>query len=143
MFDLLRMNPVQGRPAKGTASAALGRLSLNGMSRSQMIAVSAAVICVVLIGGLLFVPLDARGTSAEDITVSPGQSLSFIATMLSDAGLIRSRFLFMAFARATGVESRLQAGTYHFSRSLSIVRVTKMLAQGLAEPSDIQVVITE
>ncbi len=113
------------------------------MNRFQIIAVSAAVICVVLLVVLLFVPPDARDTSREEITIAPGQGLSSIAAMLSDAGLIRNRFLFMAYARAAGVESRLQAGTYRLSRSFSIPRVTMMLARGLAELSDVEVVIPE
>ncbi len=108
-----------------------------------MIAVSAAVICAVLLGGWLFVPPDARDTSLVEITIAPGQSLSSIAAMLSDAGLVRSRLLFMGYARAVGAESRLQAGTYRLSRSFSIPRVTMILAEGLAESSDVEVVVTE
>lgn len=112
------------------------------LNRYQLAAVALTIVFSLVVAFGLLMPPDLGDTTPVPFAVESGEGLAAIAQSLSDAGLIRSRFLFMLYVRANGDESRLQAGTYQFSRAQPLVGIARAIARGLAD-LDITVVIPE
>ena len=73
-----------------------------GFSKKLIIGVilGAVVLCGMLfVAWNVYVPVQSSNTTIHEITVEQGQGLSSIATTLKDAGLIRSRSLFILYVR--------------------------------------------
>jgi UPF0755 protein len=64
------------------------------------------------------------------ITVPPGATLSAVAETLSERGVIGSPRLFKLYAKVTGREGDIQAGTFELPKSASMRRVLQTLVSG-------------
>ncbi len=73
------------------------------------------------------------GTGADPPTIvyiKPKTGVQDIAQALRDAGVIRSRWAFLALAYLQGSLTRLHAGEYEFSRSMSLLEILRKLEAG-------------
>ncbi len=108
----LRRRPVVRRRAAGARRAA---------TRAGM----ALALLAALVG--LWVVFAWRGPgphgASTTVVLERGAGLSQIAGELADAGVIRSRAVFMTAARLGGAASQLKAGEYEFPRGASMARV--------------------
>ncbi len=118
-------------------------IPLPKLNRFQLSLLAAAAIVIAVVAFVCFVPKDRSDTATREVAIASGQGVSEIAGTLRAAGIIRSATAFTFYARATGVQSQLQAGRYLLSPSMSTAQVVSQLAWGGAEPNDITVVIPE
>lgn len=63
--------------------------------------------------------------------------------ILKDAGLIRSRGLFVAYAFAINADRKIQAGRYSFPNNITMPEIVYMMSHGQALPDEISVFIPE
>lgn len=68
--------------------------------------------------------------AATTVVLERGSGLSQIARELAEAGVIRSKALFMAAARFTGAAATLKAGEYEFRSGASMARVLDDIRAG-------------
>jgi UPF0755 protein len=114
-----RRRPVPRKAAAGSRHAA-GRA---GLGLAALVALLA-----------LWVVFAWRGPGPHDkltsVILDRGAGLSQIADELSDAGVIRSRALFMTAARLSGAAAQLKAGEYEFPRGASMARILDDIRAG-------------
>lgn len=99
---------------------------------------AAALVLVLLVAAVVVVrqtytnnlrPV-SNSTEEKVITIEPDTPVSEIAQNLYDQGLIRQVWAFERYVRSTNLGSRLQAGTYKFSPSLSAQQIAARMADG-------------
>jgi UPF0755 protein len=78
-------------------------------------------------------PLDVGNTELQTFIIEPGSSLEAIATKLEGASLIASSRTFERYAKKEDVATKLQAGSFQLSPSMSVPAITKALQRALAE----------
>lgn len=64
------------------------------------------------------------------VYIQPGTSVQEIAQVLREAGVIRSRWLFLAITYLKGSLKRLHAGEYEFGRGMPLLEVLRKLETG-------------
>ncbi|MDD3803145.1 MAG: endolytic transglycosylase MltG [bacterium] len=64
------------------------------------------------------------------IDIRKGESLSKIAQMLEDSGVIESKEIFKFFAKVTKTEGKLQAGKYQLSKSMNEFKALDKIHKG-------------
>jgi UPF0755 protein len=77
------------------------------------------------------------------VTIEQGSSVEEITRTLSEAGIIRSAFLFKLLVAVDGRSHLLKAGTYRFTEPISTVGVMHALINGTHADTDIVVTIPE
>ncbi len=98
--------------------------------------VRALAICLSLLvggGSLWYVlngPVRSKSEAPRIVWIRPQTGALTIATALRDAGVIRSRFAFLAVAVARGTRRHLLAGEYEFVPGLSLLEIVRRLEQG-------------
>jgi UPF0755 protein len=107
--------------ARGTESGAAGSRSHGGPYRSVVAAAAAGLL--VLVGAWfllsLLQPFKGEGGGQVDVTVPRGASVSDIADVLEQRGVISSAFFFRARAKLAGAEGDFKAGTIPMRRDMS------------------------
>ncbi len=88
-----------------------------------------------LVGGaflwyVLDAPVGSKGEAPRIVWVRPQTGALTIARALKDAGVIRSRFAFLAVAVARGRHRHLLAGEYEFAPGLALIEIVRRLEQG-------------
>ena len=73
---------------------------------------------------------DAQPPHSVIVYIKPKTGVQEIASLLSEAGVIRHRWAFLAVAYLQGALKRLQAGEYEFSTDASILDVLRKLGSG-------------
>ena len=107
------------------------------------IAILMAIAFIGLLVYFLYLPADKDDGNLTEITVRQGDGLRVVADKLSNAGLIRNKFLFVAYVSLKGQDDELKAGRYLFSRSMSIPVILSLITEGKSESDDTVVVIPE
>jgi len=82
--------------------------------------------------------------SAQDrtvIAIESGMSVSGIADLLAEKGLIRSPFIFRLYVRLHGAQSNLQAGRFVLSGDMSVPQIVDVLRSGKSQ--EVSVTIPE
>src|SRR5690606_27536004 len=112
----------------------------------KKILVSIAAILMLLtaaVGGGWFwyqaqlAPVDSTNSEMQKVEVTQGSLPAQIAKQLKEADLIRNESAFLAYARITGVQDSLQAGTYRLSPSESTPAIIDHLTKGNTDSFDI------
>lgn len=75
-------------------------------------------------------PVDDTDTTKKTIAVVQGSLPATIAQQLEDEKVIRNATVFLWYAKATGVQNKLQAGTYRLSPSESTPEIIDHLVSG-------------
>ena len=92
------------------------------------------VVCAAISAAVLVsyarLPMDSSGAGAVVVDIPPGSSFVRSSKILADAGLVKTRPLFFALARAKGVTKKIRAGEYELSRALSPSELIDKLVRG-------------
>ncbi len=78
----------------------------------------------------IFIPKDINVTKQTIFEIKKGQGYSNIATELKKEGIIKDSVFFRAYALISGDYSKLQAGKYYLSPSLSLYSIIKKFVLG-------------
>lgn len=89
---------------------------------------------------VLLSPVNPLDKTIHTFVIEKGESVSSIATRLHSLGLIRSPLVFRLLLKKDQLATRLQAGTYSLSPSLSMSVLAKSLTKGF---SDLRLTIPE
>lgn len=76
-------------------------------------------------------PADAESTEVIEITIEPRSSLSRIAEVLEENGIIKDKTVFKLYTDFTDMSSKLKAGTYVLTPSMSFDDIIYTLSKGL------------
>ncbi len=112
--------------------------------RALMLGLSLIALIIAFLGYLVLqeirlpVSKDAKAAGVE-IVVEKGESTSQIAAKLRGAGLIRQPLLFTALARAQELDSKLQAGHYLLTPTLTM---SQIMIQLQTNPVSVEVAVT-
>ncbi len=114
------------------------------MSNKIILSGLAVVIAVLVVSiVLIYQPLNSEDSETREFLIPPGHGSYQIAQALEEAGLIRSRRLFIVYAIFVGKEKSFLAGRYPVSPAMHIPKIVELFSQGLAIPDDIGVTIPE
>ncbi len=72
-------------------------------------------------------PADAEATTLVPFTVNPGETATFVATRLAQAGFIRDESLFRLYMRYYGIDLSLEAGDFLIAPSMTIPEIASAL----------------
>ncbi len=75
-------------------------------------------------------PVNSQTTTKANFVIPPGQAVLTIAKRLEEAGVIRNAQVFRLELKRLGLESKLQAGSFQVSPSLSMREVATILTTG-------------
>lgn len=94
----------------------------------------ALYLCLLAGGGSLWYvlsqPVGSKSEAPRLVLIRPQTGALTIARALKDAGVIRSRFAFLAVAVARGTHRHLLAGEYEFAPGLPLLEIVPRLEQG-------------
>ncbi len=120
------------RDAGGKAPRAKGRGPL------RMIALAVLVLVVGVIGWLalsLFQPFKGDGDGSVEVRIPTGASVSQIADLLEDRGVVSSAFFFQARATVSGRRDDFKAGRFTLKRGMSHTAAMDLISEG--PPADV------
>lgn len=78
-------------------------------------------------------PVSVNDSTKKRVQITIGSSPAEIAATLKKNNIIRSKFAFEIYTRVSGVQAKLQAGTYTLSPSESLSAIVDHLTSGKAE----------
>ncbi len=90
------------------------------------------IIAALISGAGLYLtrPLQDRGEDQVFI-INEGMALKEISSDLEQRGLIRSKFVFMVWARIMGYSRKIKAGEYKLNPSMAPIRIMEILTRGV------------
>jgi UPF0755 protein len=92
---------------------------------------------------LLFEPVDAKDKTSVTVDIPMGTSVRGIAEILHEKGLIRNTGVFRFYVELTDKASKLKAGRYMLSRSMTPQQILDELITGEAAVDTVRVTIPE
>jgi UPF0755 protein len=117
-------------------SRAPRKRAVKSVKRPTPIWIPAVIAVLILLAGaaeaLYFGsgPNARNGAASTSVVLAPGSGVSGIGQSLEKAGVIRSRFLFMAAATVTGAARQLKAGEYAFPSRAALATVLDTIRAG-------------
>jgi UPF0755 protein len=103
------------------------------LRRGKWVVFGIAAAVIVILAALIVIGLSpANSTNGQRITVeiSKGQGFFEIAASVSNAHLVRSKFLFETAAFISGAAFHVQSGTYRLSPAMSVPEILRALTGG-------------
>lgn len=108
-------------------------------------------VMLAVILGVAFLYLSERATESTgdqqgpsvNFEMRPGESIVSLAERLEEAGLIESRYAFLAYVVRHGFYRSLQAGTYAFSGKMPLSAIVTALREGKVVPPGVRVTFPE
>jgi len=88
-------------------------------------------------------PVSADSTEVKEIEIKTGSSLSAIASLLYEEGIIRNKFVFQMYVDFNDKASGLQAGKYKLSPSMTMEQILNILSEGDGGRKVIKLTFTE
>lgn len=88
-------------------------------------------------------PVSAGSTEVKQIEIKPGSSLSAIASLLYEQGIIRNKFVFQMYVDFNDKASGLQAGKYQISPGMTMEQIMNILSEGDGGRKVIKLTFTE
>ena len=101
--------------------------------------IALAVFCVAFLGQI-YIPSKSTSQNGIMVSIEKGDGLAEIANILKEKQIIDFAFLFEAGAMLKGVGSRLQAGVYYLSPSMSVSEILKILSRGEVHTDKITII---
>lgn len=124
--------------------------SLRGIARpTKIFAVSLSCVIVMIFAGVMFVnqkflaPVDKNDTTLISVEIPRGSSVNTIAKALEEAGVLRSSTAFKLFVDLQDKSSKMKAGTYQFSKAMSLSEITDMLTTGSTTENVLKILLKE
>ncbi len=111
------------------------------MKRTLLLILGGGIILALLWLVLSLRPVDSKSQHDVAVTIDRGESVTSIASALQEKGLVRSALAFKIYARLTGAQAKLQAGSYILRPSQSVAELLSAIAAG--KISDISITIPE
>jgi UPF0755 protein len=90
-----------------------------------------------------FAPVSAGSTEVKQIEIKMGSSLSAIASLLYEEGIIRNKFVFQMYVDLNDKASSLQAGKYQLSPGMTMDQIMNILSEGDGGRKVVKVTFTE
>ncbi|MBP9822291.1 MAG: endolytic transglycosylase MltG [Candidatus Pacebacteria bacterium] len=118
---------------------------MNYRTHKKQITITVTTLVAVIVlwlGWVIFVPTSATKTS-NSVHVGSGQSLSTIANVLKNKGLIRSTAVFRFYLSGLGRERNLKAGDYLIPTGSTLNDIAMQISGGRGVSTDIEVFIPE
>jgi len=84
-------------------------------------------------------PVESGSEKRQKVEIAAGSTVSDIAALLSEKGMIRSSFAFKLYVRMNGREKALQAGTFLLRPSESVAEIVEVLRSGKSEEVSITI----
>ncbi|MGL6071928.1 endolytic transglycosylase MltG [Craterilacuibacter sp.] len=88
---------------------------------------------------VVVVPVSLPATP-YNVTVGPNRTLSQVARVLENDGVIRNRWVMVALSRMTGADRKVKAGLYEFSSPVAMWEILKRLAEGSPDQPSVTVI---
>lgn len=88
------------------------------------------VACLASLASYMLGPKDSSATQDVPVEIVSGMMPGDIASMLEDSGVIRSALAFSIYARLSGAQNSLQAGSYQLSPADSTPEIASQLQKG-------------
>lgn len=103
----------------------------------KILSIFIAIFFLLVVGVIVFVSINTQPVSSTPTTVNfvvnKGEGISSLSTRLQEAKVIRNRYVFLLYARKSGLASTLKAGKFSLDSSSSIQKIITQLSQeGLA-----------
>lgn len=124
--------------------------SLRGVARpTKIFAVSLCCVIVMIFIGVMFInqkylaPVDKNDDTLIAVEIPRGSSVNTIAEILEEAGVLRSTTAFKLFVDFQDKSSKMKAGTYQFSKAMSLSEITDRLTTGSTSQDVLKVLLTE
>ncbi len=100
--------------------------------------IAGAIVLVLLFSGVVYIRYTynnalqpvSNSQKLTLVTVASGASVSDIATLLKNNGLIRETWGFEWYVRNNGLSAEMKAGTYAFTPSQGVGEIARILARG-------------
>lgn len=108
-------------------------LQFDKQMRKWIIPLVIAGVFVLLAGSAVYSlarPVNAASGDAVMVVVKPGMATQAIGELLYDKGLVKNVLIFRVMAKMEGLEGRLQAGEYAFSKAMTVREIIEKLARG-------------
>ena len=90
-----------------------------------------------------FAPVATDTVTVKTVEIKTGSSLSKIATLLYEEGIIRNKLVFQLYVDFNDMSSKLQAGTYELSPGMKVEEIMETLVAGDGGEEIIRVTLTE
>lgn len=103
------------------------------MKNTKIILLAVAAMFVLIVLTLAFFLFIPQFSEEKIVHVRPGDNASQIAAKLSDAGIIRSKTMFIALAKLQRADRHLQTGSYIFGGQANLWQTVKRLREGKSE----------
>ncbi|MEZ4357611.1 MAG: endolytic transglycosylase MltG [Eubacteriales bacterium] len=100
---------------------------------SFAIAIVIFVLGFLMIRNMIYLPVDLFNDTAVQVEIPKGSSVSKIASILEEKGLIRNGTVFKFYVDFSDAASKLRAGTYFLSKNMTMKDIMFLLSQGSDE----------
>jgi UPF0755 protein len=114
-----------------------------------ILAISAALVWFLGSFGYRYVmqnyiaPVENDKSTVRTVQIKTGASLSAIASLLHDEGIIRNKLVFQLYVDFNDMSSKLQAGTYDLSPGMTIEEIMETLVAGDGGKEILKITLTE
>lgn len=100
--------------------------------KNRNLIISGAIALVLILAIITAIASTAPGDfrAGSSVLIKKGQTLSQAADLLAEKGIIRSSFLFKAYATILGGTTGVRSGEYLFNTAESSLRIAKRLVNG-------------
>lgn len=93
------------------------------------------IVIIFALGAFLFysegtLSVNKANTESKIFVINPGESLDTIINKLANEGLIRNRLVFYLIVKQKGIETKIQAGDFRLSPSMSAFELADELTHG-------------
>ncbi|MDL2225751.1 endolytic transglycosylase MltG [Eubacteriales bacterium OttesenSCG-928-M02] len=142
------------RESRQQMSEKISRFDMGGFFRrisrqTKVFIISFLLVVAVFIGAYKFVeykylaPVSKRDTTPIEVVIPRRSSMSAIATILEEAGVIRSAGAFKIYLDLNDKSGKLKAGTYELTKSMSLAQITDELTSGISTEGVVTIRLTE
>ncbi|MGD9677237.1 MAG: endolytic transglycosylase MltG [Vulcanibacillus sp.] len=115
--------------------------------KSKWLISTTGLIFIIIIILIWFVslssPTEPKNMEIIDVEILSGSTTSDIASTLKDYDLIKSKVYFQLHVKNMGYDSKLKAGTYQLSKSMSLSEVIQKLIEGNNKVESVRFTIPE
>ncbi len=111
--------------------------------RTHTTHIIALLVASFFIGWMMFSILGSPVDVQKEVVIKEGQGINAIADTLKKEGVIKNKFVFVAYTLIIGNEKKLQAGRYVYKPGVTILDIVHSMASGFAETDDFIVTIPE
>ena len=75
-------------------------------------------------------PVGNQKTDTVGFNVNKGEGISSLSQRLESAGIIRNKYVFIFYARQSGLASKLKAGRFNIKTNVNVQKIIEQLSQG-------------